>query len=282
MNKEIMRPARFRELSLLQRGTTLLTLGLASIASACGNKPTGGESTTTSSTVAESITSTTQPPTSTTEATTSITEAPSTTTTIPITEPTGEVYNEGYPILKLGIIEAKDFGTSYEYYVMTGRITGLEIETIQDFQGKEDQVYVLILVLGKYDDGSPYEKKFMLGRDINDLFTEVHYPINDFNYSGRPDIVAGLTDESILELESLIMTNAQIGIHIPYRLENDYLIGCSPESVCESAKEGREYIPYNIKVYNDLLNQTANGVVKNDDQNNLEFGWVDEIIIFPS
>src|SRR3989344_3584048 len=80
--KEVVQPSRFRELSLLQRGATLLTLGLTTIVAACGDQPTGGEPTITTTIPATSTTeiSTTTLPT-TEPSTTSTTKAPEPTTT---------------------------------------------------------------------------------------------------------------------------------------------------------------------------------------------------------
>lgn len=215
MNKEIRQPSRFQELSLLKRLGILTTLGFSTIASACGNDPTGGEPTTLPPTTID-ITTTLPPttePSTTTIPTTSTTVA-ETTATLPLDclQATGQarigkknidlgLYREGYP-----------FAPFQEG--ITGRLINIYEKEYEDFQGKKANVLYAEICVGELLDGSRLVAPIMFGRPGIDTILTIFYSSSDLSIANQSGDSFYPISELKIELEKRLENNSQIGLLI--------------------------------------------------------------------
>lgn len=259
-------------------------LGL--LATACGD--TAVPPTSSTEIVSTTTTPTTEPPTSTTEApttTTSTTVPEPTTTTDPleVCRASGDIYNGDTRLTKLGMVdvwESERTTNAFDYYVMLAKPVTLNTRII-DYQGTQKEIYTLSLCLGQYEDNTPYIREFMLDmpREDNGFVFIKHWTRNFNAASPTDDYLTFLDENTVALINQMIEEQREIGLYIPYRISSDVIQHDNKYS--DRFKEVIEKIPYNNNTYNDLLNKTPNGIVKEPHEGEPEIGSVHYIYIFP-
>ena len=257
MSEEIRQPSRFRELSLMQRGTTLLTLGLAIIAAACGNDPTGGEPptppsettlitlppTTTLTTIPEATTSTTEAPSTTTAETTTTTEA------IDVSKAVDNNFYDGLPVIYLGNLRRNDLNDYMGFNDVYVRGSG-SLRTVinEDYQGRQVEELVMDLVVDKNADGSAITRSFFVSApEENQSIIIARLLTNDISRGLYDDIP--LSDPRFLKiLEEYVGSNKEFFMEVPYRMK----LEASTQSGRDYVNEIRELLLVNQNIIADL------------------------------
>ncbi len=247
MSKEIPQPSRFRELSLLQRGATLLTLGLTTIVAACGDQPTGEPTTTI-------------PVTSTTEGTTTTTTLPSaTTTTFPeITTTTEAVdidkavennFYDGLPVIYLGNIRRNDLNDFMGFNDVYVRGSG-SLRTIinEDYQGRQVEELVMDVVVGGKDGVAIFRSFFVAAPEENKSIGIARLSTKDSS-RGIYDIIQFSDPRFLKIIEEYLEAGKEFFMDIPYRMD----LECNTQSGCDYADEIRELLLVNQDIIADLV-----------------------------
>lgn len=272
--------------SLISRLAAIPALGTL-VLGACGGAT---EPPPTSTTVIEPTATLPQPTTTTTKAptiTTSTTVPETPTTTLDpkedITKASGDIYDGDKSLDKLGFVRIIDDPSNPEYdYIMLVKPVSLNTVTIENFQGEPKDVIVLTVSLSRREDGSPYIRKYMVSIPNENIggYARKNYTRN-FN-AVTDDAPLSFKDEELTALlNQIIEEKREVGIALPYEFTNlSGLNNCFTEG-CNYAREMIERFDYNTNTYNDLINQSAEGVVQSTHENEPEMGAITEIYLFP-
>jgi len=170
-----------------------------------------------------------------------------------ITEPSGKVY-DGEVKAYLGLL-AEVQTPQYVLDIYKTKIIAVE-EISTDFQGSPNNIYLLDVVIGKYEDGSPCIIRGMIGRK-NEVFyfDNINY-LKNYQSSSSGDHYSnfGVSPELIERFILLSNANTEIAIQVPSNFDqsliNNYLNSPDPNTqrIGELFQEGFEHNDYNLVI----------------------------------
>jgi hypothetical protein len=266
--------SRFKDLSPLAKAKLIGTVGLVTLgAPACAWFFGDGHNETTTSTVTTTTEAptTTLPPittTSTTEPTTTTTSTtvPETTTTeapIDITKASGLVYYKSDQQKELKIVEKEDMGWGTVYRVLV-RAVSINTRTIEDYQGRPQQVETLTVSFGENTDGTAKLQELLFANPENN----VGIPLSKSRY---PEIITDenktylVSDSEYFRfLQEAVNNKSEILIELP--VSGGPMFECTEKNkdLCEFLYELSERNEVNDSIITKL---NSNGLIKNDANN---------------